>query len=64
MEIYQDWISRYRIDGFRVDTAKHVDDAFWRHFIPAILAHARAVGIPDFYLFGEAYALTPKALGR
>jgi len=64
IEIYQDWISRYRIDGFRVDTAKHVDDAFWRHFIPAILAHARAVGIPDFYLFGEAYALTPKALGR
>ncbi|MDX2298500.1 MAG: alpha-amylase family glycosyl hydrolase, partial [Xanthomonadaceae bacterium] len=64
IDIYKDWITRYRVDGFRIDTAKHVDDAFWQRFIPAILAHAKAEGIPNFYLFGEAYALTPKDLSR
>jgi len=64
IDIYTDWITRYRVDGFRIDTAKHVDDAFWRRFIPAILAHAKAEGIPNFYLFGEAYALTPRDLSR
>jgi len=62
--IFQDWITRYRVDGFRIDTARHVGDAFWQAFIPAILAHARAQGIPDFYLFGEAWALRPKDLAR
>lgn len=64
LEIYKYWISEFRIDGFRVDTAKHVDDAFWQRFNPEILAHARAAGIEDFYLFGESYELEPAALAR
>ncbi|EGD58226.1 alpha amylase, catalytic region [Novosphingobium nitrogenifigens DSM 19370] len=51
--IYSDWITRYRIDGYRIDTAKHVDPAFWRAFIPAIRAVAKAHGIPHFAIFGE-----------
>ena len=53
--MYGDWIRRYRIDGFRLDTAKHVDRAFFRLWVPRILATARAAGIPDFAIFGEVF---------
>ncbi len=53
IDIYADWVRRYHVDGFRVDTAKHVDPAFWRAFIPAIRAVARAEGLPNFAIFGE-----------
>jgi glycosidase len=52
-EAYGDWIRRYRIDGFRIDTARHVNRAFFRLWVPKILAAARAAGVPDFELFGE-----------
>jgi len=53
IEIYADWIDRFGIDGFRIDTAKHVNPEFWRAFVPAILDRARARGIPNFHIFGE-----------
>jgi len=52
IQIYGGWIDR-GIDGFRIDTAKHVDAAFWRTFVPAMLARAKARGIPNFHIFGE-----------
>jgi alpha-amylase len=51
--IYAGWITRYRIDGFRVDTARHVNAGFFRLWVPQILAAARAAGVPDFQIFGE-----------
>jgi alpha-amylase len=53
IDIYETWIRDFRIDGFRMDTMKHVDDAFWQKFAPAIKDYARAQGIRDFYMFGE-----------
>jgi glycosidase len=53
IDIYSSWIDKYRIDGFRIDTAQHVNPEFWQKFIPAILARARADGIPHFHIFGE-----------
>ncbi len=47
------WIDEYGIDGFRIDTAKHVNPEFWQAFVPAMLARARARGIPHFHVFGE-----------
>ena len=55
IDIFKDWITKYRIDGFRVDTAKHVNPNFWKQFVPAMQAHAKAEGIENFYIFGEAY---------
>lgn len=52
-KIYADWIVRYRLDGFRVDTARHLNPAFFRLWVPQILAAARAADIPDFQIFGE-----------
>ena len=53
IEIYKGWIDRFGIDGYRIDTARHVNPEFWRAFIPAIRAHAAAKGIPNFHIFGE-----------
>ena len=53
IEIYGSWIDRFGIDGFRIDTAKHVNPEFWRAFVPAMLARAKANGIPNFHIFGE-----------
>lgn len=61
IDIFGDWIETYKIDGFRVDTAKHVNPEFWRAFVPAMLARAEANGIPNFYIFGEAWS--PEAAG-
>jgi neopullulanase len=58
IDIYKEWIDKFGIDGFRVDTAKHVNTEFWQVFSPAILAHAKARGIPNFHIFGEVYSDT------
>ncbi|HMQ65259.1 MAG TPA: pullulanase-type alpha-1,6-glucosidase [Arachnia sp.] len=49
-EIYQAWTD-LGIDGFRIDTVKHVDFVFWQEFTRAIKSHAK----DDFFMFGEVY---------
>ena len=61
IEIYANWITRFRIDGFRIDTAKHVNPEFWQAFVPAMLETAEAEGIPNFYIFGEVYSDSPNS---
>lgn len=53
IEIFGSWIDRFKIDGFRIDTARHVNPELWQAFVPAMLARARANGIPNFHIFGE-----------
>jgi glycosidase len=53
IEIYGSWIDRFGVDGFRIDTAQHVNPEFWAQFSPAIMARAKAKGIPNFHIFGE-----------
>ena len=53
IDIYGGWIDRFGIDGFRIDTARHVEPSFWQAFVPAMLARAKAKGIPNFHIFGE-----------
>lgn len=53
IDIYGAWIDRFGIDGFRIDTARHVNPAFWRAFVPAMIARAKARGIHNFHVFGE-----------
>jgi glycosidase len=52
-QIYASWIERFHVDGFRVDTAKHVNEAFFRVWVPKIRAEARERAIGDFPIFGE-----------
>jgi len=55
IEVFGSWIDRFGVDGFRIDTAKHVNPEFWQAFVPAILERAKARGIPNFHIFGEVY---------
>ena len=66
IEIYASWIDRFGIDGFRIDTAKHVNPEFWRAFVPAMLDRAKRQGIPNFHIFGEVATqdIDPALLAR
>jgi glycosidase len=55
-QVFGDWITKYKVDGFRVDTARHVNAAFFKLWTPRILAAARSAGITDFSLFGEIFS--------
>ncbi len=55
IEIYGRWIDEFGIDGFRIDTAKHVNPEFWQRFVPAMQARAQQRGIPHFHIFGEVF---------
>ena len=55
IEVFGSWIDRFGVDGFRIDTAKHVNPEFWQSFVPAIRDRAKARGIPNFHIFGEVY---------
>ena len=55
IDVFGSWIDRFGIDGFRIDTAKHVNPEFWQAFVPAMLARAKARGIPNFHIFGEVF---------
>jgi glycosidase len=53
VDIYGAWIDKFHVDGFRIDTAQHVNPEFWQKFVPAMLARAKADGISHFHIFGE-----------
>lgn len=59
---YGDWVERYGIAGFRLDTAKHVDPSFWRRFLPIVGERAAAAGNPSFTSFGEVWLEDPVQL--
>ena len=64
IEVFGDWIDRFGIDGYRIDTALHVSPVFWQAFIPAMLDRAAARGIPNFHIFGEVYNFDPAVTAR
>ncbi len=42
-------------DGFRVDTVKHVDMAFWNSWCNSVRLHALTAGKTHFLMFGEVW---------
>jgi alpha-amylase len=58
IEIYKTWIKDMSIDGFRIDTMKHVNDEFWQKFGPEVLAYAKNQGKSEFFMFGEVFDLS------
>lgn len=53
-QVYATWVNDYGIDGFRIDTAKHVDDAFLGKWWPRVL-ELTSQKKPDLFAFGEVY---------
>ncbi|GGS45597.1 pullulanase-type alpha-1,6-glucosidase [Streptomyces violaceus] len=54
--IYQRWVRDFDIDGFRIDTVKHVNMEFWTQWATALDAYAARQGRDDFFMFGEVYS--------
>ncbi|MFG3493802.1 pullulanase-type alpha-1,6-glucosidase [Streptomyces sp. NPDC047928] len=55
-KIYQRWVRDFGIDGFRIDTVKHVNTEFWTQWATALDAYAAKRGRDDFFMFGEVYS--------
>ena len=62
IDIYADLIRWTRVDGFRLDSARHVNLGFWQEFVPAMQQAAADVGVPDFFIFGEVVADFPDTM--
>ena len=54
--IYQKWVRDFDIDGFRIDTVKHVDMDFWTQWATALDTYAAKQGRDDFFMFGEVFS--------
>ncbi|MDP9795463.1 glycosidase [Catenuloplanes nepalensis] len=52
-QAYQYWLAFADLDGFRVDTVKHMDPSAARYFASAIHEFAASIGKENFYLIAE-----------
>ncbi len=52
-KIYQFWIADTDIDGYRIDTVKHMDPGATRIFASSIHEFTQSLGKENFYLIGE-----------
>ncbi|KYC42299.1 alpha-amylase [Scytonema hofmannii PCC 7110] len=52
-EVYKFWIAYADVDGFRIDTVKHMDKGATRFFAAAIHEFAQSIGKEHFFLVGE-----------
>ena len=59
VDIYGQWVKKYGFVGFRVDTARHVDNDFFKNWSPGINQQASEVGINNFTIFGEVWDINP-----
>ncbi|MFF1557024.1 pullulanase-type alpha-1,6-glucosidase [Streptomyces sp. NPDC058279] len=55
-KIYEKWVADFAVDGFRIDTVKHVDTPFWTQWATALDAYAARHGRKNFFMFGEVYS--------
>ncbi|MCI4081185.1 pullulanase-type alpha-1,6-glucosidase [Streptomyces sp. MMS21 TC-5] len=55
-KIYEKWVKDFQIDGFRIDTVKHVNTEFWTQWATALDEYAAERGREDFFMFGEVYS--------
>jgi glycosidase len=55
IDVFSYWIDAANLDGFRIDTLKHVEHEFWQTFCPAIRDHCALIGKEKFLMFGESF---------
>ncbi|MGI5454213.1 pullulanase-type alpha-1,6-glucosidase [Streptomyces sp. CA-249302] len=55
-KIYERWVRDFGVDGFRIDTVKHVNMEFWTQWATALDDYAARHGRKDFFMFGEVYS--------
>ncbi len=55
IDAYARWVELVDLDGFRIDTVKHVEHEFWQDFLAGIRERLWAQGKRQFLTFGEAF---------
>ncbi len=55
VRIYSDWALKADLDGFRIDTIKHVEHEFWADFTRRVRERLAGQGKTNFLMFGEAF---------
>jgi glycosidase len=64
IDIYRTWVKQAGIDGFRIDTVRHVNMQFWQRFAPELTGYAARIGNVDFFMFGEVFDADPALTSR
>ncbi len=52
-QVYKYWIALTDVDGFRIDTVKHMEIDATRYFASVIKEYAQSLGKENFFLVGE-----------
>ena len=60
IDVFTTWITTTGIDGFRIDTARHVNKEFWSAFLPAMRKAAFTQGKNNFPMWGEIFDTDPR----
>jgi alpha-amylase len=55
VDAYVRWVLMTDLDGFRIDTIKHVEMEFWEDFAPRVRQRLAEAGKERFFMFGEAF---------
>lgn len=56
VDSYARWVELTDVDGFRIDTVKHVEREFWRFFTQKVRQRiVEKDGKKNFFMFGEAF---------
>ena len=60
---YTRWVELVDLDGFRIDTVKHVEYEFWKEFAGGVRARLAPQKKERFLMFGEAFDGNDQLLG-
>jgi glycosidase len=60
---YTRWVEQADLDGFRIDTVKHVETDFWTAFATRVRARLAPQNKNNFLMFGEAFDGNDQLLG-
>ena len=55
IEVFAWWVEQTNLDGFRIDTVKHVEHAFWQEFTAGVRERIEPLGKKNFLMFGEVF---------
>ena len=64
VDVYARWVELTDIDGYRIDTVKHVEQEFWRYFTQKLRQRLHEKGKDKFLLFGEVFDGNDELNGR
>ncbi|WP_437588600.1 alpha-amylase family glycosyl hydrolase [Sorangium sp. So ce1000] len=63
VDVFVRWVELTDVDGFRIDTLKHVEHEFWRYFTQNVRLRLKAQGKTGFFMFGEAFDGSDELIG-